>query len=215
MRVFAALVLSFMAACSDPGEVVNTFAAPDPPANLAVSQNQISLRITWADRSDNEDYFLVEYSTDGSSWSVLTQTAPNASSAELPQPVGGMNYRFRVSACNTRGCSAPIAGNFLTAERPALSIAISRILKASPTGVQIDALLSERITGTVTLTLRRAGETAIVFAPSQQWAPNLPLTVDFHFPSLDPTVTYEAQATLVVGAVTTSSAVRSFRIADL
>lgn len=73
--------------------------APTAPSNLlvvATTKNQAL--ISWRDNSTNETGFVVERSTNGSTWTVLTTTAPNATSHTATGLKQDTVYYFRVRA---------------------------------------------------------------------------------------------------------------------
>lgn len=94
-----------------PSNVVElTVDLPNAPDNLAaatVSATQVDL--TWTDESNNEDLFLVErcIGVGCNSWATLvTLPAGTTSHSDASVTVGNV-YRYRVSAGNALGASAP------------------------------------------------------------------------------------------------------------
>jgi Type I phosphodiesterase / nucleotide pyrophosphatase/Fibronectin type III domain len=71
-------------------------AAPSSLTARAVSRSQIDL--AWVDNSGNEDGFEIEYSTNGTTWSRLTLTGPNARSFSATGLAANTRYYFRVRA---------------------------------------------------------------------------------------------------------------------
>jgi Fibronectin type III domain./Clostridium neurotoxin, N-terminal receptor binding. len=76
-----------------------------PPSNLvlqAVSPSQVN--ISWNDNSDDEDYFLLERSTDGSNFSDIAQvTGTTWTDSTVLQP--NQSYWYRVKAVNATDAS--------------------------------------------------------------------------------------------------------------
>ena len=89
-----------------PGGVTPTPpAAPSGLSANAVSSSQINL--SWSDNSNNEDQFRIERSTDGgSNWSLLTNTAADATSFQNTGLTASTTYHYRVRAENTAGNSS-------------------------------------------------------------------------------------------------------------
>lgn len=79
-------------------------AAPTTLAATAVSTSQINL--TWADVSTNEDGFRVERSTNGTTFSALTNVGINATSFSDTGLTASTKYYYRVLSYNAGGNSA-------------------------------------------------------------------------------------------------------------
>lgn len=188
LRTARVLLLIGLAACSENVDPISTLTIPAKPLNLAITETSSGLQIIWSDQSSNEDSYKVEVSVGGGSWTLLTEMAANASSALLSAPSASTQYRFRVSACNAKGCSEAVESVITTNEVPPeqATLRISQVIKTAADAVQINVFLPSHLTGSVTLKLRRLGETAVLFTKTQEWTPNLPQTVDFYIFSLDP-----------------------------
>lgn len=83
---------------------------PNAPTNAAASTGGVSnpssqLRVTWVDKSSNEDYFYVERSPDKVSW-VQFRVSANATSFTDSGLSGSTTYSYRVRANNSAGNSA-------------------------------------------------------------------------------------------------------------
>ncbi|MFT5141020.1 MAG: M6 family metalloprotease-like protein [Rhodothermales bacterium] len=82
--------------------------APDAPSGLSVTSVGFNnIDIVWTDNSNNEDSFLVERSTDGSSdWAQIASTAVNAQSYSDTSLGNSETRHYRVRAHNSVGDSA-------------------------------------------------------------------------------------------------------------
>ncbi|MFC7000019.1 fibronectin type III domain-containing protein [Rufibacter roseus] len=78
-------------------------ANPGTLAAVAVSHEQINL--TWADNSVNETGFEIERSTDGTSFTLVTTTAANATSFSNTGLTPNTQYHYRVRAVGAPGPS--------------------------------------------------------------------------------------------------------------
>lgn len=203
-------------ACDKSIDPIAPLTVPQAPTNVAVTQVSAALRLTWVDNSTNEEFFRIELSTNGGSWSEFGQAAANATSTSVSAPLPATRYAFRVSACNLAGCSPTGEAAIVTPEATApASLSISLIAKTAADAVQINVQLPGKLTGSITLKLRRAGDSVVLLSRTQEWTPNLPLTVDFYFSGLDPSVTYEVEATLSANGSTSIAPTRTFRLSDM
>jgi hypothetical protein len=85
-----------------------TLGVPNAPSNLAlaiVASN--SLKLTWADNSNNETGFKVERSTDGTNFSLVTTLASNTTTFTDTGLASATKYYYRVRAAGANGDSAP------------------------------------------------------------------------------------------------------------
>ena len=83
----------------------STPAAPGSLAATAVSSSQINL--TWTDLSSNEDGFIIERTSAGSSWSEIARVGANVTAYANVGLQPNTGYTYRVSAFNAGGSSAP------------------------------------------------------------------------------------------------------------
>jgi hypothetical protein len=113
-----------------PGHTFGTAnkTAPAAPTNLSatsVSNSQIDLK--WTDKVTNEAAYVVERSTNGSTWTVLTSTlATNTTSYRTSGLSASTTYYFRVKATNSFG-SSPYS-NVANATTTALTTTSSPVL---------------------------------------------------------------------------------------
>lgn len=79
--------------------------APTAPNNLNVlSTTQNTIRLSWADTSDNESWFMLVASRDGGrQWFTATSTSRNISNATISGLSCGTAYMLRVQAYNGSG----------------------------------------------------------------------------------------------------------------
>ncbi len=85
---------------------------PSAPGALMVSGRTVdSISLQWADVSDNEDGFRVEYRASGTTgaWLSGASAAAGATQATVPGLLAGTTFEFRVLATNTTLVSAPSA----------------------------------------------------------------------------------------------------------
>jgi hypothetical protein len=84
--------------------------APNAPTNLtasAVSSSQINL--TWTDNASNETGYLVERSTNGTTFSTVTTLGANATSYSNTGLAASTQYTYQVTAVGSSANSAPSA----------------------------------------------------------------------------------------------------------
>ncbi len=86
-----------------------TTPAPQPPAgptNLVATSNGSEIDLAWADNSSNETGFIIERSTDGVTFSLLTTTNANVTSySDISSLAFSTTYSYRVRATNAAGDS--------------------------------------------------------------------------------------------------------------
>ena len=93
----------------DPGEPPPPPQPPPPggpaaPANLQVlATGSTSVRVTWIDRSGNEDGFQVHARLQGGGWATVATVPANTESADIDGLESGGRYDFRVRAYNRDG----------------------------------------------------------------------------------------------------------------
>jgi hypothetical protein len=91
-------------------EYYSTVAPPsDPPAApsgaVATATSSSTIDLTWADNSEDEDWFDIERSADGLSWSFLDQVGANGTSYTDSGLAEATTYYYRVLAANGAGDS--------------------------------------------------------------------------------------------------------------
>lgn len=101
-------------------------AAPDNAKATTISATEIKL--TWNDNSDSEDNFVVERSTDGTSWSVLETLGANITNYSNTGLTAGTRYYYRVMAKNSVWSSE-----------------YSNITDATASGLAIGDVLAEKV----------------------------------------------------------------------
>ena len=93
----------------DPGEPPPPPQPPPPggpaaPANLKVlATGSTSVKLTWTDRSNNEDGFQLHARLQGSGWATVASVPANTESADIDGLESGGRYDFRVRAYNRDG----------------------------------------------------------------------------------------------------------------
>lgn len=79
-------------------------AVPARPTDLKVMPTgSTSVKVTWTDRSNNEDGFQVHARLQGSGWETVATVPANAESADIDGLESGGRYDFRVRAYNRDG----------------------------------------------------------------------------------------------------------------
>ena len=77
---------------------------PAAPTGLTVmTTGSTSVKVTWTDRSDNEEGFQVHARLQGSGWATVASVAANTESADIDGLRSGGRYDFRVRAFNRTG----------------------------------------------------------------------------------------------------------------
>jgi hypothetical protein len=72
---------------------------------VAAAVSTTSVKLTWTDNSSNEDGFKVERSTDGTTFTQVTQTSANVTTFVDTGLTPGATYTYRVRATNSVGDS--------------------------------------------------------------------------------------------------------------
>ena len=85
-------------------------STPATPLNLfARAESSTAVSVNWTDNSDNESGFKVQRSTNGTTWTTIATTNPNAASYYDSGLNAGTLYYYRVLATNATADSAPTA----------------------------------------------------------------------------------------------------------
>ena len=85
----------------------NPIPVPAAPGNLAATlTGPTSVNLSWTDNSSNETGFIIERSTDGVNFSLVTTTAPNVTGYIDSTVSPATTYTYRVRATNGTGDSA-------------------------------------------------------------------------------------------------------------
>jgi len=104
-RVFAETTSHDRSAPSNELAVTTLKNAPAAPTNLKSSNvGQTSLKLTWKDNSSDENHFVVEYSTNGTSWNDKENVPANpVNGATITGLTRNKTYYFRVKAVGDNG----------------------------------------------------------------------------------------------------------------
>ncbi|MCX6601945.1 MAG: fibronectin type III domain-containing protein [bacterium] len=104
---FALLALAAGVLFSCREKITNEHFIPDAPSGLGVSTvTNTTVTLRWQDRSTNETGFII-YRQQASVWSPMDTAAANQLNIEVGPLQSGTTYRFRVTAYNEDGESAP------------------------------------------------------------------------------------------------------------
>jgi hypothetical protein len=117
----------------------STPAAPTPLTAVANSQTQITL--TWADNSVDETGFLLERSTDGTTWTTLGTLPANITAYTNTGLAPSTSYQYRVSAVNASGASA-----YAMAQATTLATVTTPTAPAAPGSLTATAISSSEVT---------------------------------------------------------------------
>jgi len=97
---------------------------PATPTNLAISNaTALQLRLTWADKANNESAYKIERSTDGINYSQIAYASVNATSYVDTSVLPEAKYYYRVRATNDVGDSAaagPVNATVVAVATPVL-----------------------------------------------------------------------------------------------
>ncbi|MEW6218226.1 MAG: fibronectin type III domain-containing protein [Thermodesulfobacteriota bacterium] len=100
----AAMAIDFIQTVPPPAPAAAPPAAPSGLVASAVFHNRVDLR--WTDHADDEDGFVVERSTDGSTWVVAADNGSNFVTSTVSGLARATSYWLRVKAVNGQGESA-------------------------------------------------------------------------------------------------------------
>lgn len=86
------------------GAAVRTPLSPSWAGAWGVTQN--SLNLGWGDRSNNESGFIIQQSTNNSSFNEIGRVGANTTSFQVNSLSAGTNYYYRVLSYNTAGSAS-------------------------------------------------------------------------------------------------------------
>ncbi len=103
------------------GDAAPALTAPAAPTGLAATVVSTSaINLTWTDASSNEDNFILERGTDGTTFALLATTAANVTSYSDTGLSSATLYYYRIKATNSAGESAYSTTANATTQSPAL-----------------------------------------------------------------------------------------------
>ena len=138
-------------------------AGPTAPGNLTFSKtSSTSVRLSWVDRSDDEDGFEVQVRPAGGGWRTAATLPANATSADVTGLEPGGRYRFRVRSFNSRGRSA---SNEVT-----IVLSAAEYTDCDPTETAPQIVFEHGYTVSMCIEYEKAGET--VEAPARDFGLN-------------------------------------------
>lgn len=81
--------------------------APDAPTNLqAAAVSNMRIDLTWTDNSDNEEAFIIQISTNNSTFTTIGEVKPNVTTYQSTSLKPETTYYYRIYATNSTGDSA-------------------------------------------------------------------------------------------------------------
>ncbi|MBR2003757.1 MAG: hypothetical protein IJ991_06205, partial [Thermoguttaceae bacterium] len=110
--------------------------APAAPSDLTFGtydEAKRTLAMTWADNSNNETRFRVEYSVNGGVWRLATNLGTNATGRTATGVDANSVYGFRVRAENAYGVSAWVENTYATTPAAATELTATVNAGAAPT----------------------------------------------------------------------------------
>jgi hypothetical protein len=125
------------AGCSQPRFVTAVIGEmPLPPGNVSAASTSVyDVRVTWADHSSDETFFLIErrvghgdYWTD---WHRAGVASANATDYIDSSVSSGFTYQYRVRSCKIAVCSDPASSSPAVGLRVARRIDSSQLLRAT------------------------------------------------------------------------------------
>lgn len=88
------------------GQADSIQVRPQAPQQLTARlQNNTQVLLTWEDRSDNEDSFIIERRIAGQNWQSLTTLSADTTNYTDASLAVGVDYDYRVKASNSSGVS--------------------------------------------------------------------------------------------------------------
>lgn len=133
-------------------------AAPSGLMAAAASGTQVDL--TWLDNSADESGFAIEQSTDGTNFTAITTTDPDATTFAVQGLNPSTPYYFRIRATGTGGSS--VYTSIVSATTTNVPLAI--------TGVPITGVAGTSVGGVLAMfTDSRAGDTPSAFSATIDW----------------------------------------------
>lgn len=171
-----------------------------PPTNLVLTANSVelpspssSVNIGWKDNADNENVFILERSTNGTTYNVIHQPAANAVSYIDDNLVPNTTYYYRIKAANATDTSVYALGSVLTPPLPSAPIAAT-----TPTPANKHRYAELNAAGNLTLKWAGSSNTTTYSVYFGTDSTNLPKLVDLAYaaspsytvPSLSANTTY-------------------------
>ena len=102
-RVVALMLLLVTASCEDDTVVVEP--TPIAPAVLIASPHSEGIALAWADKSENETEFQLEYAIETGDYSLLATLPANTTTFTHKNLTAPLYHKYRIRACNAVGCS--------------------------------------------------------------------------------------------------------------
>jgi Lamin Tail Domain/Calx-beta domain/Chitobiase/beta-hexosaminidase C-terminal domain/CotH kinase protein/Divergent InlB B-repeat domain len=102
------------------------------PSNLTLSTFTVptnGVHLAWTDNSSDEKVFKIERSTDGASWTVITNVVANSSSYDNVSVLPNELYYYRVRASHDRGDSLPSEERSITTVYQTMSTYLTNYLR--------------------------------------------------------------------------------------
>jgi len=159
----------------------NLSTTNNPPAtpNLQFNSTETEISLSWSDVSDETGYKIYK-STNGSSYSLLTDITANTINYTDNSVSANTTYYYYILAYNTYGNSSNsnIASGVLNSGNTGSGISVSEaITKSIGTSVTVDGVITESFNGVYAVTMKdiNGSETIIVKLETSQrteWSPD-------------------------------------------
>lgn len=115
-------------------------SAPQAPTNLqAAAISNMRIDLSWSDNSDNEEAFIVQISTNNSTFSTIGEVKPNVTTCQSTSLKPETTYYYRIYAANSSGDSA------YTDTAKARTLPTPGTVPAKPTNLQAKAASDTQI----------------------------------------------------------------------
>ena len=97
---------------SDFGNDLYVHTLPNAPGNLVCEAQSDGIRVTWADNSQKETWYVVDRRLGSTPWTELTSVAANTVTIKDQTVADGITYSYRVKAVSALGYASLWSGEF-------------------------------------------------------------------------------------------------------
>jgi hypothetical protein len=103
-RISMLLLAAIAAGC---GDSAGPLPVPQPLQFLLVSLRDTEIQVSWGASASAAESYRIELSIDDGAWELFAEVPATVKLTKYADPQPSKSYRFRVSACNSSGCSEP------------------------------------------------------------------------------------------------------------